>query len=90
MAYDNNMRGTLGRNKRKEKDTHPDYSGSCTIDGVDYWISGWVKENGETGEKFFSLAFKEKDDALERRAQRKLASIKGGPPPIDIDDDVPF
>ena len=81
MAYDNNMKGTLGKNKRKEKDTHPDYTGSCEIEGVQYWISGWLKENGSTGEKFFSLAFKEKD-AAPARAPRPTNNIE--------EDDIPF
>lgn len=87
MAYDNNMKGTLGRNKRKEKDTHPDYSGSAIIDGVEYWISGWVKENGSTHEKFFSLAFKAKDD----RPPPMARSLPMGPLDVDnFDDDIPF
>jgi hypothetical protein len=87
MAYDNDMRGTLGRNKRKEKDSHPDYSGSCEIDGQQYWISGWVKENGSTGEKFFSLSFKEKD----ARSNGPASTGMSGKPGFDgIDDDIPF
>ena len=59
MTYDNTNRGTLGRNKRREKDTHPEFTGKCDINGVEFWISGWVKESN--GEKFFSLSFKAKD-----------------------------
>ena len=81
MAYDNDMRGTLGKNKRKEKDTHPDYSGSCEIGGVGYWISGWLKENGSTGEKFFSLSFKEKDPRTTQKP-RPTGGIE--------DDEIPF
>lgn len=51
--------GTLGANKRKEKDTHPSHTGQCQINGVDYWISAWVKE-GDNG-RFFSLSFKKKE-----------------------------
>lgn len=51
--------GTLGRNKNKTKETHPSHKGLATIDGVDYWISAWVKEG--TDGKFFSLAFEKKD-----------------------------
>lgn len=81
MAYDNSMKGTLGKNKRKEKDSHPDYSGSCEIDGVEYWISGWIKENGKTKERFFSLSFKEKD-ARTTQTPRPTGGIE--------DDDIPF
>jgi hypothetical protein len=90
MAYDNNMRGTLGKNKRKEKDSHPDYSGSAEIDGVQYWVSGWVKANGQTGEKFFSLAFKEKEDNLDRSAKAKVDASRPTPDFDDPDNDVPF
>jgi hypothetical protein len=72
--------GTLGKNERKEKETHPSHTGSATIAGVDYWVSAWVKE-GARG-KFFSLSFKAKEP---RQEKREL-------PPIDEDlnDDVPF
>lgn len=81
MAYDNNMKGTLGKNKRKEKDTHADYTGKCEIDGIEYWISGWLRENASTGEKFFSLSFKEKDTAPSR-APRSTGGFE--------DDEIPF
>jgi hypothetical protein len=34
--YDNEKRGALFKNDRKEKDNHPDYKGSITIDGRKY------------------------------------------------------
>ena len=65
MAYDNTNSGMLARNKRKEKDTHPDYSGSVNVDGVEYWLSGWLKTGKDgsrmAGEKFFSLSLRRKD-----------------------------
>lgn len=57
--YDNNMRGVLFKNDRKESDSHPDYKGSADVDGVEYWLSAWIK-TGAKG-KFMSLAFTEKD-----------------------------
>lgn len=51
--------GTLGRNKRRESDKHPEYTGSAEIDGQEFWISAWLKE-GSDG-KFFSLSFKPKE-----------------------------
>lgn len=53
--------GTLGKNQRQRPNSKdPGYSGACEIVGVEYWISGWVKD-GRDGSKFFSLAFKPKD-----------------------------
>lgn len=56
--YDNS--GALYVNDKKEKDSHPDRNGSALIGGVEYWVSGWIKE-GKSG-KFMSLAFRPKDD----------------------------
>lgn len=50
--------GTLGKNKKKQADTHADYNGQCEVGGTAYWINAWVKE-GKDG-KFFSLSFREK------------------------------
>jgi hypothetical protein len=58
--YDNNLSGVLYVNDRQragKKD--PDRQGSCEIDGVEYWISGWFHD-GRKG-KFLSLAFQRKD-----------------------------
>lgn len=72
--------GTLGKNDRREKDTHPTHTGKCRIDGKDYWISAWVKE-GPSG-RFFSLSFRPKD-AKEPTATPSKA--------IDeFSDDIPF
>jgi hypothetical protein len=71
--------GTLGKNERREKDTHPTHTGKCVIEGKEYWVSAWVKE-GPTG-KFFSLAFKPKEA---RQEQRQAA------PAEEFDDSIPF
>ena len=59
MSEQRDNSGILGKNLRREKDTHPTHSGQCTIDGKPFWISAWVKE-GRDGSRFFSLAFKPK------------------------------
>lgn len=82
--------GTLGKNKRKTAENHPEYSGQAEIDGVAYWISAWLKE-GQDG-KFFSLSFKKKDQqqggnsSSGRQEQSRNASRES-----EYDDDgVPF
>lgn len=98
MSYDNNRTGILSRNERKRPDKKdPDFQGSCEIDGVHWWISGWIKESGPQsktpGRKFFSLSFKPKEAAPPAQAQAAatppVATAQPAQKPND-DEDVPF
>lgn len=81
MAYEQrDNTGSLFRNDRKNNEKSPDYTGSCLIGGREYWINGWVKES-KNGKKFFSFAFKEKEERKADPAPTKST---------DLDDDVPF
>jgi hypothetical protein len=65
--------GALFVNDRKEKDEHPDRSGSATIDGVDYWVSGWINEiksGDKKGDKYMALKFNRKDEKSGGRGGR--------------------
>ena len=91
MAYEQkDNSGLLGLNDRKEKDSHPDHKGSALIGGVEYWISGWNKEN-QYG-PFISLAFQRKDAA----PNFQKGTVPVGKPKVvlpiqgDFDADVPF
>ena len=59
MQYDNTNRGMLMKNQNKTADNHPDHSGSINVNGVEFWLSGWVKES-KAGKKFLSLSIKPK------------------------------
>lgn len=58
-VYDNS--GAVFVNDRKDKPSHPDRSGQATIDGREYWVSGWLKKD-RNGNPFLSLAFKPKGE----------------------------
>lgn len=86
MAYEQkDNSGTIFKNDRKEKDSHPDRTGTALIEGVEYWISGWVK-SGKRG-PFLSLAFKRKDGkTIERSAKDQTSRGLGD----DMNDYIPF
>lgn len=86
MAYEaRDNTGTLFRNDRKEKDTHPNATGTAMIDGVEYYVSAWTKE-GQKG-KFQSLSFKRKDASQSRQRDDHRSNEPTGP--YD-DSEIPF
>ena len=67
--FDNTNRGALFKNDRKEKDSHPDYTGNINVGGEEFWLSAWVKE--KNGDKFFSMALKPKDEKAAKPAPKQ-------------------
>jgi hypothetical protein len=57
--------GSLFKNDRREKETHPHAKGSAIIDGVEYWIAAWTNE--KNGNKYQSLKFERKDQQPQQR-----------------------
>lgn len=57
--YDNTNRWTLNKNSDKQEKTHADYKGSINVNGVEYWLNGWIK-NGPNG-PFISGTLKPKE-----------------------------
>jgi hypothetical protein len=96
MAYEQrDNSGSVFVNDRKETDKHPDRTGTAMIDGVMYYVSGWIKQSAKG--QFLSLAFKRKDDqpAPQRAVPRREDPISTGrlPPRQNIlpdDSDIPF
>ena len=81
MKQQKDMSGILFKNDRKEKDSHPDYKGSITVDGEEYWLSAWIKR-GERG-TFMSLAVKAKE-------ARPPVKTPPASDMADMADDIPF
>jgi len=82
--------GSLFRNNRKGDDPETaswaDYAGECKIDGVDYWMDGWLKESSK-GTKWMSFSFKRKDKQSNDKPKLKVVEGGGKPP---YDDEIPF
>ena len=65
MSYDNTNSGILTKNDKQGNESRPDYRGSINVDGVDYWISAWIKTGRDgtklAGQKYMSLRVQPKD-----------------------------
>lgn len=75
--------GSLFTNKRKERETHPDFTGKLKIgldlleaihSGEEVQISGWKKKtkNGDTWLSLSVQAVRKKEDAPPRQQQARL------------------
>lgn len=51
--YDNTNRFVLFVNDRKEDDNDPDRTGSININGVEYFLNGWLKKD-KNGRQYLS------------------------------------
>jgi hypothetical protein len=77
--YDNTNTFTLFVNDKGDNDKRPDRTGTLNVDGVEYYIDGWIKQ-GKSG-PFLSGKIKRKD-AKPVKAQPARA--------INPDADIPF
>lgn len=104
MAYQQrDNTGSLWVNDRKTEDKHPDRTGTIIVDGVEYFLDGWLKETKD-GKKFLSLSVKRKNkqssapQGQESEPALRTAVSKPRPPAPakpqhdpDLDgDDIPF
>ena len=79
--------GALFKNDKQGVENRPDYKGDVNVNGVEYWISAWLKE-GKNG-KFMSLSFqpKQKPGSV---SQPQANRPKGPAAVADMEDNVPF
>ena len=83
--------GLIFRDADKQGERDRDYKGSCTIDGKEYWISGWIKE-GRKG-KFLSLSFKTKEPKKPLAGASSSPASRSPGPTRNTDaapDSIPF
>lgn len=81
--YDNELSGALFKNDdMREGKKDPNYKGSVTVEGVEYWVSAWLNV-AKSGQRFMSLKLKPK-------GEKPSAAPSAPPPADDFNDDIPF
>lgn len=58
MANDN--KGSFFINEKRATENHPNYTGTCQIEGKEYRIAIWPK-TAQSGKKYWSIAFTAKE-----------------------------
>lgn len=93
VEYSNENRGAIWKNPKKEQDTHPDFTGSLNVDGVEYWVSAWKRKEGAS-EKSPALSFSVKPkEAKADHQNEKPMSQRPNQSAVrrrDDDDFIPF
>lgn len=93
--FDNTNRGVLFVNDKKtEGSKQPDRTGSINIEGVEYFLDGWLK-TAQNGNKFMSLSVKRKEVQPQRQQQAAPSRPAAKPAPAgsgfdDFDSETPF
>ncbi len=78
--------GSLFKNNQKSKETDPDYTGSFNVEGIEYWVSGWVNQSKD-GKKYLRLLFKSKQNGAAKYGEGRIEVEEGFD---DKTDDLEF
>lgn len=88
QEYDNENRGSIWKNEKKETEKHPDFTGSLNVNGQEFWVSAW-KRRPDQSDKAPALSFSIKaKDGQSVSAQPKTS--KTNDQIEDIESDIPF
>jgi len=93
--YDNTNRGQIWKNEKKTTDTHPDFTGSLNVDGIEFWVSAWKRKEGAAANSpALSFSVKMKDEAKKSQSVNTQGQDSRPSEPSkdfsDFADDIPF
>lgn len=78
--YDNTNTFTLFKNDQGDNPKRPNYTGNMNVDGIEFRISGWIRESANG--KFISGTVQLKEAKVEARSK---PAVEG-----DDESDLPF
>ena len=90
--FDNTNSGALFKNDKEGNENRPDYKGSVNVNGVDFWISSWIKTS-KKGQKYMSLSVQPKEETHQQGMQQTQQAMQPSVPADaqdQFDDEIPF
>lgn len=88
--FDNTNRGAIWKNDEKQEDKHPDFKGSLNVNGVEFWVSAWKREDGASAKApALSFRIQPKDDKAKAAPSNPNQGPKRGNDDMD-GDSIPF
>jgi hypothetical protein len=83
MSYDKTNRGAVWKNQKRTTDKHPHFTGTCDIDGEEYYINAWKNDvSGNPKRPLMSFSFQK---VKEKQSQPAAPSQT-----INLEEDIPF
>ena len=99
MSYNNDNRGAIWGNDKKETETQPDFKGNLTVEGKEYFVSAWKRKEGANPKApalSFSIQPKEQQSGAYQsqgeQAKKSSDPFASAPDFGDVpdDDQIPF
>ena len=89
--YDNNNEIAIWGNENKRKPTDPDFKGNATVDGQEYWVSAWKRDEGANERAPVLKAKLTAKEAPKDQAQYSGGSKPAEPDPVQTTNSaIPF
>lgn len=79
-TYNDDNRGVLFANEKKNKESQPDYTGKAQIEGKTKRLAAWVRESKDGSRTFLSIAFEDLEEQEAPTYSTKRATFGDGSP----------
>lgn len=75
--YSNDNRGSIWKNEDRKSDTHPQFKGSAEVNGVEYWVSGWLrKADAHPKAPAMNFSFTAKENQTHSQAPQQSQAVQ--------------
>ena len=91
MANQKDNSGALFKETEKKSEKHPDYKGSCMVNGEVIYIAAWINTPKAGGDKYMSLSFTpQAEQAKYIKTDTDATTNPVFSAPVSSNEDIPF